>query len=515
MLFLLTTNRKLLKKVNKRVLITGTGLGGLTAALRLARRGYQVEMVEKYHQAGGRLNQIKKDGFTFDMGPTFFSMTYEFEEFIKDAQIARPFSFTELETLYTVHFRGSEKRFFIHKDLDKLAREFEGIEPDFKNKMQRFLKAAGRFFHDVEHKVLKRNYNSLWDFLWAMAQVPPKYAPRMWRSVWDEMERYFDSTEVKEIFSLVAFFLGATPFDTPAIYTLLSYTEMVHDGYHNVQGGMYKIVEGLMQEIQKKNITVHYHTEIVDFVAGNGEVKALVDQNGKHWYADIFLVNSDAAFFRGKVLNRSAYTGPKLDKMQWTLAPFTLYLGIDTSLDDIPLHNYFLGDNFKEYAQKVFKNAISFEKPYYYVNVVSRSDPSSAPAGKESLFVLCPVPDLRFKPDWSDRDQIAQTIVSDLSERMKVDLVAHMVSQTIMTPLDWANAFNLYKGSGLGLGHGLKQIGGLRPKNFDEKFANVYYVGSSTIPGTGLPMAVISSKLVTERIIRKHGLLHNQRSGLK
>ena len=494
--------------MNKKVLIIGSGLGGLTTALRLARRGYEVEMVEKSFQAGGRLNQIKKDGFTFDMGPTFFSMTYEFKDFVKDAEIEMPFKFRQLDTLYVVNFRGSEKKYFIHKNIDRLAKEFEGVEPDFKRKMGKFLRSGGSFFHDVENKILKRNYDNLFDYLLAMATVPPKYLPKMWRSVWGELDRHFDSREVKEIFSLVAFFLGATPFDTPAIYTLLSYTELVHDGYHNVEGGMYKIVEGLTDEMKKKNIKIHYNTEIVDFYEEKGHLKFFTDQNGKEWTADIYVVNSDAAFFRGKVLKRPSFSEQKLDKMRWTLAPFTLYLGIDRKIDDVPLHNYYLGDNFEEYSKKVFKNSITFEKPYYYVNVVSRSDPSSAPEGMDALFVLCPVPDLRFKPDWSDRDKIASGIIRDLSERMKIDLKKHIISQTIMTPVEWGEAFNLYKGSGLGLGHDLNQIGSFRPKNFDEKFGNVFYVGASTLPGTGLPMAVISSKLVIERISKKYGLLH-------
>jgi phytoene desaturase len=494
--------------INKKVLITGSGLGALTAALRLHRRGYSVTLVEKYKQAGGRLNQIKKDGFTFDMGPTFFSMTYEFAEFIKDAQIEPPFVFRELDILYTVSFRGSSRKFVIYKDIDKLAHEFEDIEPDFKEKMTRFLNSGGQFFHSVENKILKRNFDSIWEYMLAMTTVPPRYAPRLWRTVWQEMEHYFQSREVKEIFSLVAFFLGATPFDTPAIYTLLSYTELVHDGYHNVQGGMYKIVEGLCKELEKKGIDIHYNTEITGFVQKDGRVTAFTDQNGKYWDADIFLVNSDAAYFRHKVFGRAAFTEAKLDKMQWTLAPFTMYLGINTRMEHVPLHNYFLGTNFDEYAQKIFKNSITLDKPYYYVNVVSRSDPDSAPEGHEALFVLCPVPDLRFKPNWDDKDRVADTIIADLSQQMGFDLAAHIVSKTIMTPIDWGCTFNLYKGSGLGLGHNLSQIGPFRPKNVDEVYKNVFYVGASTIPGTGLPMAVISSKLAVEQIEKKYGLIH-------
>lgn len=494
----------------RKALIVGTGIGALTTAMRLASRGYAVEMVEQYHQAGGRLNQIKKDGFTFDMGPTFFSMTYEFEEFRKDVGLMTlPFTFRELDVLYSVNFRGSDRNFLIYKDLDKLAIEFNGVEDDFRKKMDKFLSGAGRFFHDVEGLVLKRNYDSLLDYLLTLVRVPPGYAPRLWRSVWSEMERHFESREVREIFSLVAFFLGATPFDTPAIYTILSYTELVHDGYHNVEGGMYKIVEGLKSELEQKGVRMHFNTEITAYRSENGRIASFIDQNGREWEADLFVVNADAAWFRHKVFGRKRFSLKRLDNMKWTLAPFTIYLGLDKKLENVPLHNYFLGNNFKDYSGKIFRNAIKLDKPYYYVNVVSKSDPSSAPEGCESLFILCPVPDLRYKKDWSDRNEVAGGIIDDLSGRIGTDVGKHIISKTIMTPLEWQNSFDLYRGSGLGLGHNLGQIGGFRPKNFDELFSNVYYVGASTVPGTGLPMAVISSKLVTDRIVSDHGPVHS------
>ncbi len=493
----------------QKALIVGTGLGAMTTAMRLASRGYSVQMVEKYHQPGGRLNQIKKDGFTFDMGPTFFSMTYEFEEFRKDVGLEKlPFSFRELDILYSVNFRGSDRNFLIYKDLDKLAFEFEGVESDFRRKMDGFLSGAGKFFHDVEGLVLKKNYNSIIGYLLTLLRVPPRYAPRLWRSVWSEMERHFESREVREIFSLVAFFLGATPFDTPAIYTILSYTELVHDGYHNVEGGMYRIVEGLKSELEKKGVEMHFNTEITGFKSDKGRLVSFTDQSGREWEADLFVVNADAAWFRNKVFGRKKFSENKLDRLKWTLAPFTIYLGLGRKLENVPLHNYFLGNNFRDYSGKIFRNAIKLDQPYYYVNVVSKSDPSSAPEGCESVFILCPVPDLRFKPDWNDREEVAGGIIADLSGRIGIDLEKHILSKTIMTPIEWKDSFDLYKGSGLGLGHNLGQIGGFRPKNFDELFNNVYYVGASTVPGTGLPMAVISSKLVTERIVSDHGPIH-------
>ena len=332
----------------KKVIIIGTGLGGLTTALRLASRGYEVEMVEKYHRAGGRLNLLEKDGFKFDMAPTFFSMSYEFQELVKDCNIQMPFEFVELDPLYSVHFEGDDKSYLIYKDLKKLALEFQEVEPDFEKKLTKFLKAAGQMFHDTEGIVIHRNFDSMAHYLLKLTTVPIKHAPKMFYSMWTEMERNFESFEVKVIFSLVGFFLGATPFDTPAVYTLLNYTELVHDGYYNVKGGMYKIVEGILAELDKLGVQIHYNTEITGFSAEKDRITSFADSSGKEWKADQYVVNADAAWFRGAILKRKAFSEKKLDAKKWTLAPLTIYLGLDTKVPDMYHHNYFLRRNFRK-----------------------------------------------------------------------------------------------------------------------------------------------------------------------
>ena len=287
-----------------------------------------------------------------------------------------------------------------------------------------------------------------------------------------------------------------------AIYSLLSYTEFKHDGYYNVEGGMYKIVEGILSELKKENVEIIYNTEIIDFHDNKNKLLSLTDQNGKKWESEIFMINADAAVFRGKIFKKEKYSEKNLDKMDWTMGYLTFYLGIKTKLPQVNHHNYYLGNNFEEYVHKLHKNPGNLDKPYYYVNVLSKYNNDCAPEGCESLFFVCPVPNLYHKTDWSDKDEIVDSIISDFSERINMDVSAEVISRTIYTPQDWQNKFNLHKGSGLGLSHNLKQIGALRPANFDEKYNNVFYAGASTTPGAGLPMAIISSKLVTERILK-------------
>jgi len=489
---------------NKEVLIVGAGLGSLASALRLSYSGYKVKIIEKQNTAGGRLNFIKQDGFTFDVGPSFFSMSYEFVELFKSIGEPIPFELNELNPLYTVNIAGSDKVFQIYKDLDKLAEEFKGIEDNLEAKIRKYLKGAKEIFHDTEYKVVKKNFDSILGFIMSMATVPIKHLPKLFRTFWQELERHFESEEVKIIFSLVAFFLGATPFNTPSVYNLLNYTELEHDGYWNVKGGMYKIVEGILGLLEKKNVEILYNTEITSVSHKNGILTSLHDANGNEYKADVYIVNADAAWFRGKFLKRPKFTEEKLDKMEWTLAPFTMYLGVNGKIPGIHHHNYFLGDNFRDYADTIFRSTVAPKKPYYYVNVASKSNPECAPEGCENLFILCPVPDLRIKPNWDDAEELVDEILEDLSERVNFDIKNNILTKVVYTPEKWRDMFNLYKGSGLGLAHGLNQIGAFRPSNKDEELNNLYYVGASTTPGTGLPIVVIGSKLIHERIIHEH-----------
>ena len=490
-----------------KALIIGTGVAGLSTALRLQRRGYEVGLVEGFGRPGGRLNQLKKDGFVFDMGPTFFSMSYEFDELAADAGIDLPFRKMQLDPVYTVWHDTPGKTFRIYRDFDKLADQFKEYEPRFREKMERYMKESGRLYSDIENRVIKKNFNSLPAYLAGLMSVPVRHLPKMTRNFWQELGRYFSSEEVKEILSLVAFFLGGTPFDTPAVYTMLSYTEFVHDGYYNIEGGMYRIVEGLAGELKKRGASISYNTRITSYEADHKGVRWFIDSAGNRHNADLFIVTADAAGFRGSVLKRDRYRESRLDKMRWTMAPLSVYLGIDRKVPGIDHHNYFLQGNFREYSDKIFRNEIKLDKPYYYVNVVSRFNRNAAPEGNEALFILVPVADRRFRPGWDDRDAVCDNIIRDLSRRTGFDLEPRIVSKTILTPVEWEQMFGLHRGSGLGLAHNLGQIGWFRPPNRDEIHKNLFYAGSSTVPGTGIPMAVISSRLVTEQIEHRYGTL--------
>jgi phytoene desaturase len=484
----------------KKVIIVGSGVAGLASALRLNHAGYEVVVIEKHHQAGGRLNRIVKDGFTFDTGPSFFSMSYEFRSFFKECGLDLPFEAIALDPLYTVHLAGSDTPYHLYKDIQKLSKQFEAVEPDFEKKMNHYLSKSGKLFHDTFNPVIRNNFDNLFQYVQKLARVNLIHVPVLTRTFWEEICRHFDSKEAREIISLVGFFLGRTPFDTMGIYSLLSYTEFVHDGYYNVKGGMYEIVHSMVKILEQRGVQIQYNTEIVSHTSTTNQLTAVIDQHGNEHTADHFIINSDAAAFRGKVFGRKSYSTKKLDKMSWTMGYLTIYLGINIKLKDINHHNYYLGSNYEQYKSDVKNHDLKGEKPYYYVNVLSKNNPDCAPEGCESLFFVCPVPNLNDKPNWDDQNEIVDSLIRDFSERNGIDIFPSIISKTVYTPLDWKSQFNLYHGSGLSLSPSMFQIGVFRPKNFDEVYSNTFYAGASTVPGSGIPMALISAELVCKRV---------------
>jgi phytoene desaturase len=190
--------------------------------------------------------------------------------------------------------------------------------------------------------------------------------------------------------------------------------------------------------LEKRNVKFHYNSEIIRVQTKNDKIEYVEDSNGKKYYSDIFISNHDAADFRGRFLNRKKFSEQKLDKMQWTLAPFTMYLGIKGKINNLELHNYFLGNNFRGYADKIFVSSIAPQKPYYYVNAIARIDPFAAPAGCENIFILMPAPTLIYKPDYSDKEIIAKNLIEDLSKRLDLDLENKIIYKKILAPDDWA-----------------------------------------------------------------------------
>ncbi len=486
--------------MKKTVLIIGSSLAGIATALRLSKRGYQVTMIEKNGTPGGRLNRISRDGFIFDVGPTFFSMSYEFEELAKDCAIQLPFKYYPVNPLYQVSYGKGGRTYTIHRDICALAKEFSQEEPDFETQMQRYLAKTGKLFHDSLDIVVRQNFSSKLHYLQELSKINKRHLPLLFSSVQQVVNNHFSSDEVRNIISLPAYFLGNTPAKTNGVYSLLSYTEFLHDGYHNVEGGMYQIVQGLMQELKKSGVETIFDTEITGVERIGNKLTALTDQNGKRYVADQFVVNCDSLLFRSRVLQQKKYTEKNLQKYDWSMGMLTIYIGLECKLDHVALHNYYIGHNHQDQIGRQSPDR-QIDKPYFYVNVPSLYNPNCAPEGCESLMFVVPVPNLLLKKEWQDQERIVNDVLREFSERIGLDIFPFIRVKEYYTPENWRDLYNLYSGAALGITHSMSQTGAFRPANIDDEYNNLYYTGASTVPGIGLPMAIISSRLTTERVI--------------
>ncbi|MGL4292306.1 MAG: phytoene desaturase family protein [Bacteroidales bacterium] len=497
--------------MRKSVLIVGSGIAGLASALRLNTMGYDVTLVEKNNEAGGRLNRIQHDGFTFDGGPTFFSMSYEFDRFVRECGINKLFSSIALDPLYKVNLQGYDEEFILNRNIHELAKSFKKFEPGFEDKMKLYLQKTERVFKDTINLAVRQNFHSFPHYLFELSKVNKKHLPLLASSYSDIVNRYFDSDEARQIISLPSYFLGSTPEKTNGIYSLLSYTEFIHDGYHNVKGGMYEIVIGMLNELKRRNIPIIYNTEINGF-KGNGKcISALIDKNGNSYQADHYLINMDAALFRGRILNRRAFSDENLLHKNWSMGFLTIYAGIDQKLENTSLHNYYIGKPDPLKTMKGFQGKQIPENPYFYVNIPSKYNLNYAPEGKEAVMFVVPVPNLANKKEWNDTEYIIENILKEFSKRTRFQILKHLCSLDYFTPFDWQNKYNLFKGAGLGMTHCMSQTGYMRTHNEDETYKNLFYTGSSTVPGIGLPMAIISSRLSVERILKKDKINIRQR----
>ena len=375
------------------------------------------------------------------------------------------------------------------------------MEPNFISKMDRYLRYGSSLFEDTIDIAVRQNFDSLKHYVKSLSKINKKHIPLLFTSYQNHVNRYFSSPELRQILSLSAYFLGNTPHKTNGVYTLLSHTEFVNNGYHYVHGGMYKIIEGLIIELKKENVNIIYNSEIVNVQRSNKTVIAVIDKKGKRYEADQFVINVDPLIFRNKILHKRKYMEKIIERKHWSMGMLTIYVGIDIKLRNLAVHNYYIGKESNYHEMNNFKHYNLPNTPYYYVNIQSRYNPDAAPEGCDALMFVVPVPNLIYKKDWSDKDDIVSNIIKDFSNRIGMNIKSHIKTLKVFTPVEWQKKFNLFCGAALGLSHSMDQTGYLRPSNMDKEFKNLFYTGCSTVPGIGLPMDIISSRLTTERVI--------------
>jgi phytoene desaturase len=485
----------------RRVVVVGAGVGGLAAAARLAHQGFDVQVFEKTGGPGGRCNQLRVDGFTWDIGPTIVLMPEVFEETFRalGRRIEDYLTLLRCEPNYRVHFRdGSDVTFT--SELCAMGRELERVEPGSYERYLAFM-AQGRVQYRTSLDYLVgRNYDGISDYF------SPKVLARILkvrahRRMYADVSRYFQDDRLRAAMTFQTMYLGVSPFASPAVYGLLPFTEL-GVGIWFPKGGLYAIPQALERLGREEGVRFHYGTPVERILTDGGRTTGVRLSSGEVVEADAVLCNADLPYAYETLLDPNATRLKRPEKLRYTSSGYMLYLGMKRRVPGLLHHNVVFGRDYKGSFDDIFERFRVPEDPSFYVNVPTRTDASLAPEGKDALYVLVPVPHQNPDVHWKEEGpKVRAKVFARLAELGFPRLESDIEVERIFTPDDWASTFNLARGSAFGLAQNFTQIGPFRPRNQDARVKNLFFVGASTQPGTGLPTVLISARLVTERLL--------------
>lgn len=486
-------------------LVIGAGIGGIAVAARLARAGYTVTVLEASSRAGGRTNILDHDGFRFDTGPTLFLMPDTFAETYQalGERMEDRLDLIRMDPTYRIHFHD-QTTLDLTSDMLEMRRQLDAIERGAFPAFLRFMAEGHRHYHVSLDRFVGRNFRSLQEYF-SPANLPLIIQLKALQTHFANTSRYFRHPKLIAAFSFQNMYLGVSPYDALATYSLLQYTELA-EGVWFPRGGMYRVIEDLVSIAEGLGVRFLYNRPVAKIDVEGDRATGLTTEDGERMSADVVIANADLPYVYNHLLPKSA-TAAWLKRLKYTSSAFMFYWGVRGEGSQLlNHHNVFLAEHrYKESFDQIFHDLTLPDVPSFYINAPARSDPTFAPADGDTVMALVPVGHINQKQpqDWPALQQRARSTVLRGLEQLGIhDLEKRIVFEETLSPPDY-HAQNLAKGSAFGLSHNFLQVGYLRPRNRHARYGNLYFAGASTHPGTGLPIVLLSAKLVAERVLQE------------
>lgn len=494
--------------MNKAIVI-GAGFAGLSAATKLADAGYEVTILEKNSMAGGRARVFEEKGFVFDMGPSWYWMPDIFERYFAEfgKKITDYYDLVRLDPSYKVVFSSSEA-IDLPADSEDLKALFESIEKGSSKKLEKFLEES-RYKYEV----------GIGEFVWKPSLSITEFfdyrllseaiSLDLFASFGKYIRKFFSNRRLLQLMEFPILFLGATPKNTPALYSLMNYAEIALGTWYPM-GGMYEIVKAMVQLAEEKGVRIRLNETVKKIEVENKKVQKVITDNGIY-EADIVIGGADYHHIETRLLEKAHRNYSENYWESRTMAPSSLlfYVGVDRKIDKLIHHNLFFDEDFDVHADEIYTHPQWPSKPLFYVSAPSKTDASVAPEGAENLFILIPI-----APDLADGEEIREKYYDIVMERLE-KYVGHNIREHVMYKRsfavnDFKNDYNSFRGNAYGLANTLMQTAFLKPSLKNKKVKNLFYTGQLTVPGPGVPPSLISGLVVANQVIKEFGEVHKE-----
>jgi len=485
---------------NKRIVVIGAGFSGLSAASLMAKEGFNVTLLEKNDQAGGRARLWEKDGFRFDMGPSWYWMPDVFEQYFAlfGKKSADFYELKRLDPGYRVYFKDDS--IDIPAKMNEIEALFESIEPGSAEKLRSFLtQAETKYKTGIGEYVFKPSH-SITEYF-DIDLIKKSFSLQLLTSMSKHIRKYFKHPKLIQLLEFPVLFLGATPQNTPALYSMMNYADLVLGTWYPI-GGMHEIIKAMVSIAKERDVQIELNTEVTKINIENGYVRSVITGKGDY-PADIVIAGADYEYVDRHLIDKPYQNYTKKYWNSRTLSPSCLiwYVGLKKKIEGIQHHNLFFDEDFEQHAEDIYTEPKWPQKPLFYVCCSSKTDPSVAPENCENLFFLVPV-----APGIQDNEVIRQQYLGLMLTRFE-KITGEKVSEHIILKRSYAlNDFKAdyhsFKGNAYGLANTLKQTAFLKPAMRAKKIKNLLYTGQLTVPGPGVPPAIISGQVVAKEAMK-------------
>ena len=484
----------------KKIIVIGSGFGGLASALRMRAKGYDVTLLEKHPDIGGRARVFKKDQFTYDGGPTVITAPYLFEELFSlfDKKISNYVEIVPLELWYRFVFNNGETFDYNGNDksMEEQIKKFSTEDYEGYKKLVSFTKKIfDKGFIDLADKP----FNNL---IFMLRQIPALLKLKSYKSVYSLVSNYISHEKLRRVFSMHPLLVGGNPFSTTSIYTLILFLDKKW-GIHYSMGGTGNVVKGLEKLMKEENIKIIKNAEVTEILTKNKFVKAVKINNSEIINCDYIICNSDPPnVYKNLIKSKDNYNflfKQKMKRMDYSMGLFVYYFGSKKKYKDVAHHTIYFGESYEKHLDKIFEKKILSEDISYYLHRPSATDPSMAPEGQDAFYVLVPVPNNLSRINWSNEgDKFKNLILDKMDKSVLPGIKENVVSDFYLTPDYFEKDLDTLHGSGFSIQPKFSQSAYFRFHNQSEIFNNLYFVGAGTHPGAGMPGVLSSAKVLDE-----------------